>query len=288
MSFASQLTLLYFGTYALNTAPAWFIARSFGARNLGFYSRASLIVGIPLTALSSGVTKVMFPLYGHFKSDAAKTRTLVTEAVVLITGVSWPLLAVAAGASSVIVDLLLGPQWHQAVTMLQLCALAACATLPCGILTSAAEGMGWMRMAAARQGVFLILIAASLGLAWLGAANTNGLLLSVALAQWVTYLITLQPFVRRGLLDGGLVARSSVVHGLAAAVIYGMTLACAEILRSAPLVIQIAAEGAIVLAAASVLLRGKKWFPATRILFARLVPEKRGRLLGRIAFGITR
>ena len=71
-SFAGQVTALNLGFYALYTAPGWAIARMFGAESLGLYSRANLIVGLPVNYLVTGLTKVVYPLYGRIGSEIAR------------------------------------------------------------------------------------------------------------------------------------------------------------------------------------------------------------------------
>lgn len=270
LTFASQLSFLYFGTYVLNTAPAWVIARSFGANTLGLYSRASLIVGLPLTYLSSGVTKVLFPLYGRVRDDIDRTRALLSEGIALLTGFTWPLLGVIAGGSSVVVDVLLGPRWHGAGPLLQLCALAACANLPSGMLTTAAEALGWMRIAAAREAIFLIMIALSLSGAEWGHFGLKELLLAVAISQWVTYLLILRPFLRREILDVRLVVQSNVAHGAAALAAYSVALGCSRLLDGTPQAVQVIGQLVVAGIVVTIVLRGQSWFPASQVLSRRL------------------
>jgi MFS family permease len=62
---------------------------------LGLYSRAALIVGLPATYLTTGVTKVLYPLYGRVREDLVRTRTLLGEGLILTTGLTWPFFALA-------------------------------------------------------------------------------------------------------------------------------------------------------------------------------------------------
>lgn len=285
LRFSVQLSGLYFGTYLVNTAPTWMISRTFGAVTLGLFSRANLIVGLPLTYLSNGVTKVVFPLFGRVGDDLAKVRTLVGEGIAMMTGFAWPLLAILAGGASVVVDVLLGPRWHAATPMLQLCALAACGFLPCGLLTTAAEGLGWLRIAAMRQITFCVMIAAALAAVRFAGIGVNALLAAVAAAQWVTYLLTLPPFVRRGIVDVNLVLRTNIVHGLAAGGAFAASLACADAFSHSPAYVRVASELCLSLTILLLLLRSGSWFPATRLLGSRLrlggpdSPDARSRLI---------
>ncbi len=112
LGFAGQVRAINFGSYLMNTAPSWYTARIFGTRTLGVYSRASVIVALPLTYLASGLTKVLYPLYGLVRGDQARTRAMLDEGITMATGFAWPVFALIAGAAPVIVKVLLGPGWE--------------------------------------------------------------------------------------------------------------------------------------------------------------------------------
>src|SRR5205823_13530625 len=102
---------------------------------LGVFSRASIIVGLPQTYLSSGLMKVLYPLYGRVKNDRGRANVLLGESITLATGFVWPLYALLAGAAPVVVRVLLGRGWGGTAPLVALFALLACADLPCGLLT---------------------------------------------------------------------------------------------------------------------------------------------------------
>ena len=75
--------MLNVGFYTLYTAPGRAISRGFGAHSLGVYSRANLMVGLQLNYLTTGIAKVVYPLYGRIGSVASRRRALVSEAMVV-------------------------------------------------------------------------------------------------------------------------------------------------------------------------------------------------------------
>jgi lipopolysaccharide exporter len=269
-TFASQVSGLSFSSYVTNTAPSWFAARAFGPVTLGIYSRANLMVGLPLTYLSTSVMKVLYPLYGRIRGDLARTKILLDEGLTLTTGLVWPAFALAAGASPVIVRVLLGARWHEAAPLLTLCALAACGNLPCGLLTNAAEAFGWMRLIAIRQIIFFAGISAALLMVYLAGLSLSWLLAGIAAAQWATYAVTLQAFVRRGILDVSVVLRSQLPQGVVAAVAFGAAFACAQLLNGTGLVEQVAGQVAVGMGLVGAILLGRSRFPATKILAHRM------------------
>jgi O-antigen/teichoic acid export membrane protein len=188
-----------------------------------------MIVGLPATYLTSGVTKILYPLYGRVREDLGRTRALLGEGLLLTTGFSWPLFALVAGASPVIVRVLLGERWHAAAPLVALCALSSCAGLPCSLLTNAAEAFGWMRRIAARQLMLCGGIGAAIVATYVGGLAIEWLLAGMALAQWIAYVSTVMPFVQRGFLDGRSVAVTHAIHGAVALAAYGLTAATARV-----------------------------------------------------------
>jgi O-antigen/teichoic acid export membrane protein len=272
-TYGSQLSVLYFGSYAANTLPSWIAGRTFGAFTLGLYSRASALANLPLTYLSAGVTKVLFPLYGRVRDDAARTKALLSEAIVLATGLTWPLFAICAGAAPVIVDVLLGARWHAATPLLQLSVLIACGAFPTGLLTNAAEALGWIRFATLRLIVFLFLLGVAVAIVESIGLGLSELLVGVAIAQWTTYGITLKPFGSRGFIDSRLLLRSHFIHALVSIAVFGIALACAHFLAGMGIVAQIAGELVLTASVCGVILAGRSWYPASEVLWRRLGPR---------------
>lgn len=268
--FASQVGGLNFFTYFTNTAPSWFAARVFGPSVLGLYSRANLIVSLPAEYAVTSIFKVIYPLYGRVRDDVARTKVLLDEALTLATGFIWPLLALVAGASPVIVAVLLGPRWDEAAPLLTLFALIVCGSVPSDLLTNAAEAFGWMRIIAARQIAFFGGVAATLATVHFGDLSLNWLLAGVAASQWGAYLLTLQPFIRLRFLDAGSVLRSELTHGAVALVAFAATAACASVLDEAALPTQVAGQVAVGAAVLGTVVLVRPWMPATRVLARRI------------------
>lgn len=274
LTFGGQLGFLHLGTLAANMAPSWVAGRSFGASTLGLYSRAFQIVVIPLTYLSTSVTKVLFPLYGHVREDINRTRALIGEGLTLATGFTWPVFALLAGAASVVVDVLLGSGWHGATPYVQLSALIACGSFPTSLLTNIGEALGWIRLVTVRLITFAALLAAVVVTTLWADLSLSGLLIGVAIAQWATYVITLTPFIRRSLVNRRLVIRSQLVHGGVSVLVFLGALVLAYGLASFALAARLVAEAFFSLAVLWFILAGKSWFPASGVLARRLVFDR--------------
>lgn len=269
-TFATQISGLGFGSYVTMTAPSWFAAREFGSAVLGVYSRANLMVALPLTYLSASIMRVLYPLYGRLRSDPTRTRLLIAEGLILTTGVAWPSFAFVSGAAPCIVRIFLGPRWHAAAPLLTLCVLAACASLPCGLLTNAAEAFGWMRVIVSRQVGFLSGVGASLVITLLLHLSMIWLLWGVAFSQWVTYIWTVRMFLASGHLRLSAVVRSHGVHGVIALCVYALAAGTTEVLHRSGTLEQLLGEVVVAVVSLCFIGASRKRIPAAVILKHRL------------------
>ena len=276
-SFAGHVSALNIGFYTLYTAPSWVIGRGFGAHSLGVYSRANLIVGLPLNYLTTGIAKVVYPLYGRMGTAVARRRTLISEATIVTTGFVWPPIALVAGAAPVVVSVLLGPGWGGSSDVLRLCALIACANLPWVLLANAAEAFGWMQLVWRWQSVYLVVLALGSALVYMDGLSLNGLLGAVAAAQWLGYGTAACTFVRRHVLDGRMVAVAQLVHGIAAGAVFSCSALCAYLLRDVGVGWQVAGQVVVTLGCFGALFTARRRFPASRILRRRLTQAMPGR-----------
>ena len=283
LTYGGQLSGLYFSAWAINAIPSWFTSLSFGKFTLGLYNRASLVINLPLGYLSTGITKVLFPLYGRVRDDAVRTKAMLSEGIVLATGYIWPLFAIVAGGAPVLVDLMLGQRWHSAAPLLRLFVLIACGAFPTTFLTNAAEALGWIRFAAFRLFVLLALLGSAVAVVDAAGLGIQALLVGVAIAQWSTYVITLRPFVSRGIVDVRLVLGSHLIHGLVSLAAFGAAFGCAELLAGAGLLAQALAEAVLTVAVCVLVMRGRAWYPASKVLARRMRGDSfEAGLLGRL------
>jgi PST family polysaccharide transporter len=273
-TFATQVGGLGFFQFLTITAPSLFVARTFGSVALGFYSRAYLIAGLPAEYVVRSVYRVIYPMYGRVRDDLARTKVLLDEALTLVTGFVWPLFALIAGASPVIVHVLLGSRWADASSLLLFFAVAAGASVPTGFLTNAAEAMGWMRIIATRQLVFLagvVGVVVGVSIADLGLSY---LVAGIAGAHWVAYGLTLEIFIRRRLLAFRSVMRGQLVHIAMAMGAFGAAFTCAHLLAGMDLLVQIAAQIAVGAGVIGALISVGPRIPAIRVLGRRIGTEE--------------
>jgi len=269
-TFAAQVGGLGLLSYCAGILPSLFVARQFGAYTLGLFSRARLMAELPADYAVTSIYKVIYPLYGKVREDVTRTRTLLRESLTLTTGLVWPVFALMAGAAPLVVHVVLGQRWDGSAPLLTFFALGACALVPTGLLSNCAEAFGWMRIIALRLAAFLTGVGVVIAIAAAAGLDAESLLAGVALVQWLTYLATLSPFVRRGLVEFRETAYQQGIHALLAAAAFLSGVLGARVADGAPVVIQLLALAAAALLPAGGAFMLRSVYPAATILTTRL------------------
>jgi O-antigen/teichoic acid export membrane protein len=258
LGFSSQVSGQNLVFYVINTAPSWLISRTFGGATLGLYSRANLLIGLPVTHLATGLTKALYPLYARVSGDGRKAAALIEDALGTASFYVWPAFAAIAGAASSIVAVLLGEGWGKSAALLPIIALMGCFNLPSAILFNAAEAFRWMRFTWTAQAAWVTVTA--LGLAAVVAAGSGpaAIVWVVALTQVAVHALQIAYFCRRGFLRARvLLTRYAFSAGFAAAVFGIVRLAEVATHDMTPLA-QLAAEGLAAAAVAAVALAARQ------------------------------
>jgi len=128
----------------------------------------------------------------------------------------------------------------------------------------------WRVLAAVVVIVLLALLGAAVAVVGVTGLGLRWLLVGVAIAQWLTYVVTIRPFVSRGIVNSRLVLGSHLVHGSLSLAAFGCAFGCAELLAGAGLFVQALGEVVLTLAVCALVLRGRRWYPATRVLAERM------------------
>jgi PST family polysaccharide transporter len=207
LGFSTQVSgqnLVYFVIY---TAPSWTVAHFYGTGELGLYSRAWVIVILPLTHLAFGLTKALYPLYPRVKGDAAATRELLTSTVGGAVASTWPAFGAVAGAAGLLVSTLLGAGWGRTAAVLPVLVAFGALNLPSVLLSNSAEAFGWMRFVWSNQAAWMAVLAVALLSAhWLG-GTAIWVAGAAAASQALAHAAQLVYFARRGAIDGPRIAR---------------------------------------------------------------------------------
>ncbi len=116
--FGGLVTVTSLLEFAGSNADTFAVGRFIGAESLGLYNRATLVIGLPLNHLATGASKVLMPGFAQIQYDDERTRTVFMRALAIFASVILPLAAVLAVLARPLVQVLLGPQWGEAVLVI--------------------------------------------------------------------------------------------------------------------------------------------------------------------------
>ncbi len=108
--------------YAGRAADSLVIGRWLGTAELGLYTRAFSLFGVPLSYLGTAMTSVLFPAMSEIRGDANRSRSAYLLGVQLMTMIAAPLCAGVVVAAPHLVVGLYGERWRGAVLPLQILA----------------------------------------------------------------------------------------------------------------------------------------------------------------------
>jgi len=98
------------GGFFQSKAESLIIGILFGPIVIGLYRVIDRIVQIIVSILTRSIASVLFPYASQYQNDVAKLRDIVIKSIRLSTGLSFPILGVLAGLSSLVLSVL-GDEW---------------------------------------------------------------------------------------------------------------------------------------------------------------------------------
>ncbi len=151
--------------FAIAQIPIWVLSIGFGARILGFYSRASTLTGAAANGIGTSLLRAVQPYWRDRAPGDALDRAL-SDALRVSTGISFPFFAVVAVLAPDIFPLWLGPGWEIAGKLAIPLSLAGAFQIPYMVISNAFELRAWFRPIRDAQLVML-------GVGALGAVATS-------------------------------------------------------------------------------------------------------------------
>ncbi|MGC8490542.1 MAG: lipopolysaccharide biosynthesis protein [Syntrophobacteraceae bacterium] len=118
--FGSRLLLSGLLTEVFENVYFVVIGRLFPAADLGLFSRARTLQGMPQETLSLIVGRVAFPLFSAHQDDPATLKRGLQKTVMLVAMISFPLMVGLAATARPVVIVLLGQKWAGSIRYLQL------------------------------------------------------------------------------------------------------------------------------------------------------------------------
>ena len=254
LSFGGNITGYAAINYFAKNADTLLIGKLRGAKELGFYSKSSQILGLPTDQINEPITSVAIPALSRLAHDPERYREAYKRMVEKILMITMPTVALMIVTSDWLVRIMLGPQWATTSKILVLMGF-------CFLFQPIVSTGGWLLVTQGRTGEMLrwslinapfSVLAVIIGIRW-GA-------MGVAASYSFTQLLVINPLLfwfvgRRG------PVRTSDFYSLlapftaaAVSVILGCSLFRAVVPISNPVVGVLACAGVGGLCAAVVLL----------------------------------
>ncbi len=132
-SFAERVSLMGFSQWiVLNSALQFLLGRSSdlilgrmaGSRSLGVYNMSFEIASLPATELVAPINRAVYPAYVQIANDRAALGREYVAVIGLIAAIALPAAVGLIAVSDRTVALLLGPNWLDAIPLIQLLSLA--------------------------------------------------------------------------------------------------------------------------------------------------------------------
>ncbi|GGC78345.1 oligosaccharide flippase family protein [Chelatococcus reniformis] len=113
---------------------------------IGLLYRAGMVVTLPDRVLLGAVSSVAFPAFSREARDGVPLGPTYVRAAELMTAIYWPALTVIGLLAFPIILTLLGAQWREAATLVQIMAGAALFNAPMGISYTVPIALGAIRL----------------------------------------------------------------------------------------------------------------------------------------------
>ncbi len=246
LSFSSQVTGQNLAHYAFYTVPGLVIARTAGTAALGYFSRANLLVMLPMNFVTVGISKTIYPVIPQVTDTDARRRAL-SDVVAIGTFLVWPILGILAGSASLAVSILFGQGWDSAAAMVAPICLFAAVNLVYAILATSTESIGWLNLGWIIQSMWAVILVVWIFAAWRLDAGVQVYLYGFAIAQIAVHLIQLVLLSKRELVPLRSVFEHELVGGSMAALTFVVSLLANRFLDGFPLGIHISLMAPVVL-----------------------------------------
>jgi lipopolysaccharide exporter len=121
--FSKWLLAINFISYLKEKSSDWIIGRTAGPAALGAFNVSYELASLPSTELVAPINRAVFPAYAQLaKQGRDVLRTEYLSVIAMIALLAFPAVLGVAATAKLIVPVLLGPNWSQAVPVLTLLA----------------------------------------------------------------------------------------------------------------------------------------------------------------------
>lgn len=187
--FGGMFTVSRLLNWASNNVDRVIIGRLFGAAELGFYTRATMLMKTARQLTGTGPIRVLFSSFAKIQDNPARMRKGYLRALSITLLLAALVATFVIVNAEVIIRIVLGPQWLSAVPLVQILFFAFLARSAYVVAEAVPLALGLSGQSALRHGAQLVLVVAG---AALGAQfGITGAVVGVASAYWLFYLLVL-------------------------------------------------------------------------------------------------
>jgi len=177
--------------YWIRNADNLLIGKFLGSTELGFYSRAYMVMLLPLNQVTTVLTRVMFPALASIKDDKLRSRKIYLRAISVIALFTFPIMLGLLVVTEDFVLTIFGQKWMEMIPVLRVLCIV-------GLLQSVNSTVGWIYNSQGRSdiqfwwilfGGILTFAAFGIGIYWgiLGVAIAYAI--RVLSTTWLNYYI---------------------------------------------------------------------------------------------------
>ena len=155
---------------AINQFVSFFIGRSYGAQDLGYYTQATNLQQIPETTIPFVVGQVLFPVFSSIQDRVEAMREAVKESLKALAFVNFPLMVLFMIVAEPLIVGLFTEKWLASVSYFRLLCLGgmlyAANTCNVTVLKALGQGRVFLRVSLLKRGIsaLAVLIGAQFGI----------------------------------------------------------------------------------------------------------------------------
>jgi PST family polysaccharide transporter len=186
--FSSNLMAFTAFNYWYRNGDNLLVGRFFGSSALGLYARAYNLMLLPITQVTTVVSKVMFPALAKIQHDKVRIRDIYLRAIAMIALVTFPLMLGLLAVSDHFILAVYGPMWFGVIPVLRIFCIL-------GMIQSIYTTVGWIFQSQGRTDLMLRwgLVSGTLSIAAMLVGISAGTLQALALSL-TTIAILLLPY----------------------------------------------------------------------------------------------
>jgi lipopolysaccharide exporter len=146
MAFGGKVSIIEFLEFLSANLDTLVIGQTMGARSLGLYNRAYMLVNLPMYYLSTSLSRVLFPSFSRVQNEKERIDRFFRAGMLLMSALLFPLCFGIAGGARELVLTILGSQWNESIPILQVLALSTPFMLLIHIETLLLDAVGQLKI----------------------------------------------------------------------------------------------------------------------------------------------